>query len=667
MAIRKALILLTLPHLLSAFYLDPHQNGRDIQARPTSTLVDSPFVRWPTPLVQSSGDYREEAWLESHIGGPLYENQASLPRLPISEIKDTVNRLLPSTLPLAESEEEQESLLEACRQFPREAQILQERLVEYDTNECANASWLQHRWQTEGYLQVRNPLMEISYFLFVPDDKTLSSNDNMGITRAAGVLTALAESRKLICSGEMAAETIGSVPLCSTGFKYLFHSTRIPQPQQDKYHIYDPSVFNHVIVSCKGEFFKVDFVDNAGDPLPLSVLEHRLQQCVSLAEEAAGNPQMGYLTTADRDFWTSARQELLEMGGSVMKEALQTMESGAFVLCLDDSEPNTMTEAANVFWKGTNRWADKSFQIVCTANGKIGYVGEHSMLDAAPVIPLLKRIIKTTYKRLSQRQEGDIPDGNESNNDDTDGVTNIFAECWSSPTLNAKASELSNIAKEKHEKLASAYECQVLEFTGYGKKFIKGAGFVCHDLVQQALQLASYRMFGKQVGTYEAALTRTFLHGRTETARPVSPQSKAFVECMGLKPHDGNRKEKALLLKKAAAVHDEYQRVACDGRGVDRHLFGLSGMVRDGDIQPSLFSDPLFLRSKTWKLSTSSVIFLPGFGPSTEDGIAIGYRVEANSCQFTCTSRSDNNAVKPFCELLHEALTEIGNLLRDEK
>ena len=334
MTIRIAFILLTVPHLLSAFYLDP-QSGRQksIPARPTfeATLVESPFVPWPTPLVQSNGDYREEAWLESYIGGLLYESQASLPHLPIPDIKDTVDRLLTSALPLAESEEERESLLEACRKFPQEAEILQERLIEYNAKECANASWLQHRWQTEGYLQVRNPLMEISYFLFVPDDKTLSTDENVGITRAAAVLTALAESRKLICSGAMPAESVGEQPLCSTGFKYLFHSTRIPQPHQDKYHIYDPSLFNHVIVACKGEFFKVDFVDTAGDPLPLSVLEQRLQQCVSLAEKSAGNPQMGYLTTADREFWTSSRQELLEMGGSVMKEALQTMESGAFV------------------------------------------------------------------------------------------------------------------------------------------------------------------------------------------------------------------------------------------------------------------------------------------------------------------------------------------------
>jgi len=659
------------PYTTSAFYLDP--NGAKIVS-PPETATKAPFAPWPQPLVESHGDYRDEAWLESHIGGPLYEKQSSLPHLPINSLEDTVKRFLPSALPLAKNEEEKATLLEACETFPTEAKILQERLIEYNEKECSSASWLQHWWQTQGYLQVRNSLIEVSYFLFIPDDSSLEApSENMGIARAAAALTAMAESRKLICSGSMPYEHISQHPLCSTGFKYLFHSTRIPQSNQDAYYLYDPSIVDHVVVACKGEFFKVKFVDDAGDPLSLQVLEQRLQQCVDLAATAAAaqekNPQMGWLTSTDRDFWTEARQELLDIGGISMKEALQTLESGAFVLCLDEEEPTTMTEAANIFWKGSgNRWFDKSLQLVCTANGKMAYVGEHSMLDAAPVIPLIKRIIKTTHHRLNKKQQEE-QENMPSDDDDTAGVTNIFQECWSSPELTETATKLTDIAKKHYEKLASDYDCQVLEFKGYGKKFIKGAGFVCHDLMQQALQLASYRYFGEQVGTYEAALTRTFLHGRTETSRPVSPQSRAFCESMGLEPNnDDSREKKLALLKEAAAVHDENQNIACNGKGVDRHFYGLSNMMSDTtNAAPSLFSDPLFLKSKNWKLSTSSVIFTPGFGPSTVDGIAIGYRVEANQCTFTCTSRSENNAVGPFCKLLEHALTEIGDLLKQDE
>ena len=47
-----------------------------------------------------------------------------------------------------------------------------------------------------------------------------------------------------------------------------------------------------------------------------------------------------------------------------------------------------------------------------------------------------------------------------------------------------------------------------------------------------ALQLAYYRMYKKVVLTYESATTRLYYHGRTETIRPVSEHSVAFVKAM---------------------------------------------------------------------------------------------------------------------------------------
>ena len=141
-----------------------------------------PFPPWPQPCVESHGDYREDAWLESHIGGPLYEKQAELPHLPIPDITATIQRFLPTALPLASSKEEQDNLMKACQDFPQQAKILQERLIDYKEKSCQNASWLQHWWQTQGYLQVRNSLLEVSYFLFIPDDTSLSNCDTTTTT-----------------------------------------------------------------------------------------------------------------------------------------------------------------------------------------------------------------------------------------------------------------------------------------------------------------------------------------------------------------------------------------------------------------------------------------------------------------------------------------------------
>lgn len=101
---------------------------------------------WPVAMIESSGDYRKESFLEELVGGPLYENQKNMPRLPVPSIEDTIQRFLPTALPLARTEEEREELKDACRKFPEQAQGLQERLLRRRNEEYADSSWLQEWW-----------------------------------------------------------------------------------------------------------------------------------------------------------------------------------------------------------------------------------------------------------------------------------------------------------------------------------------------------------------------------------------------------------------------------------------------------------------------------------------------------------------------------------------
>ncbi len=67
-----------------------------------------------------------------------------------------------------------------------------------------------------------------------------------------------------------------------------------------------------------------------------------------------------------------------------------------------------------------------------------------------------------------------------------------------------------------------------------------------------ALQLAYYRMHHKVVLTYESATTRLYFKGRTETIRPVSDHSVAFIKAMD----DSNFSKEQVkdLLKKAITL-----------------------------------------------------------------------------------------------------------------
>lgn len=159
--------------------------------------------------------------------------------------------------------------------------------------------------------------------------------------------------------------------------------------------LYDPSANPHVVVSRKGQFFSMDLVDSTTQkPLPVDALEAGLQQCVDMADATPLDkyPQLGWLTSSHRDDWANARDVLLKSGGEPMADALQTLESGAILICLDDEAPVSKQESALLYLHGgradagetyspANRWFDKSIQLTVTKNAKAGFTGEHSLMD----------------------------------------------------------------------------------------------------------------------------------------------------------------------------------------------------------------------------------------------------------------------------------------------
>jgi hypothetical protein len=122
--------------------------------------------------------------------------------------------------------------------------------------------------------------------------------------------------------------------------------------------------------------------------------------------------------------------------------------------------------------------------------------------------------------------------------------------------------------------------------------------------VQLALQLAWYKDQNCFTAVYETALTRSFLHGRTETIRSYTQQARKFVEAVATK--QASKEESFYLLKEASRAHVTLIKKAVFGRGIDRHLLGLRMLMKPEESSP-LFSDPLFSLSQQWLLSTSGL------------------------------------------------------------
>lgn len=214
----------------------------------------------------------------------------------------------------------------------------------------------------------------------------------------------------------------------------------------------------------------------------------------------------------------------------------------------------------------------------------------------------------------------------------------------------------------------------VQSFQGYGSSYIKKSGFPPDGFVQVAMQLATYRLFGEQVASYEATQVRTFLHGRTEVTRGASTDCETFIKRLGLRPKydemkDGGAigKEKLQLLQKAVKTHSRNTSLAAKAQGVDRHLFGLSMMVQPNETAPTLFSNPVFHRSKRWRSSTSQLSHprfnIWGYGEVVPDGVGLAYAILPNSCVFTITALKTTGWTDKLSELMEESLLEMKRIV----
>jgi len=115
-------------------------------------------------------------------------------------------------------------------------------------------------------------------------------------------------------------------------------------------------------------------------------------------------------------------------------------------------------------------------------------------------------------------------------------------------------------------------ETEVLEYTGYGKNFITAMGFSPDAFVQMAFQAAYYGLYGRVEPTYEPAMTKMFLHGRTEAVFTVSQESLDFVRTFW---GEVSPAIKVNALRKACDKHVQTTKLCSQGKGHHRHLYAL--------------------------------------------------------------------------------------------
>lgn len=110
-----------------------------------------------------------------------------------------------------------------------------------------------------------------------------------------------------------------------------------------------------------------------------------------------------------------------------------------------------------------------------------------------------------------------------------------------------------DLAIKTVKNLIADIDLSILVHNKYGKGFMKKCRLSPDAYLQMALQLAYYRDAGRFSLTYEASMTRLFREGRTETVRPCTIESAAWVKAM-----DNNKislEERVKLLNEACNRH----------------------------------------------------------------------------------------------------------------
>lgn len=538
----------------------------------------------------------------------------SLPRLPVPTLEETAKRYLKSVHPLL-SNSEFKNTEKAVEDFIQPGSIGQElqRRLQARREGPRHKNWIYEWWNDTAYLSYRDPIVPyVSYFYSHRDDRRRRNPAQ----RAAAITSAVLEFKIQVDNRSLEPEYMRRLPISMESYQWMFNTCRVPGEKVDYPIKYSHKDHNYIIVIRKNQFFKV-MHEVGGHQLNAVELEKQFRRIYDRAEKS---PAVGALTTENRDVWASARSELLSAHPS-NATTLETIQASSFVVCLDDAAPVTLEERAHQYWHGDgcNRWFDKPLQFIVNDNGTSGFVGEHSMMDGTPTHRLndyINMLIFTNKLDLTDRStRSDLPEP----------IALKFI-------IGAEIEQAIARAVINHRSIIGQHELKVQAFQGYGKGLIKKFKCSPDAYVQMIIQLAYHKMYGVNRPTYESAATRRFQQGRTETCRSVSDESIAFCNAMADPEVSPERCVKAL--REAIDAHVKYITDASDGKGVDRHLFGLKKCLKEGEEIPALYKDRAYGYSSTWYLSTSQLSseYFNGYGWSqvVDEGFGIAYMINEN-------------------------------------
>lgn len=675
-------------------------------------------------------------------GGITFSGQDKLPKLPIPDLEATCRRYIESLRPLQSPREQAETQYAIDEFLKGDGHDLQEKLKQYAQGKT---SYIEQFWY-DSYLNFDNPVvLNLNPFFLLEDDPTPARNNQ--VTRAASLVASSLEFVRAVRKEELPPDKVKGTPLCMYQFSRLFGTARVPT--EDGCQIEQDPESKHIVIMCHGQFYWFDVLDDNSDLImterDISInLQTIIDDATQTPIQEAAKGALGVLSTENRKVWSGLRDILTREPTSNNADSLSIVDSALFVLCLDYTESadaaalcQNMLCGTNEVEKGvqigtcTNRWYDK-LQIIVCKNGSAGINFEHTGVDGHTVLRFASDVYTDTILRFARTINGQAPSLWASTSPDpSKRDPESFGDVNTTPRklewdMIPELSVAVRFAETRLADLIQQNEFQCLDFGHYGKNFITSMGFSPDAFVQMAFQAAYYGLYGRVESTYEPAMTKVYLHGRTEAIRTVSKESVDFVQAFW---SENPAEAKIEALKRACQKHVANTRQCLKAEGCDRHLYALlcvwqrsmddeldSGLSstgysspmngysergvnspigsptndsigsvdgvelkpsrergystnsrsRDQNPLPLIFADPGWDKLNNTILSTSNcgnpALRQFGFGPTSGDGFGIGYIIKEEGISICVSSKHRQTA--RFVDTLESYLLEIRRILR---
>ncbi|OHW96135.1 polyketide synthase protein [Colletotrichum incanum] len=536
-------------------------------------------------------------------------SRAQLEHLPPPDLESALDMLVDSRKGICSATELVETM-KAVADFKEVGGELRDALVSHP-----RANDLRHNYYEKVlHFERREPLQDHALFFLghLTDDAPIHSQAE----RAAIITLSALRFKYQLETGTLEQSSLNGSPLCMDTLRWLFHAAQ--EPGRDLDHMRKYGASNDIVVMRRGHLFLVTVHHNDG----FAALASLFTEIIGQSEEPRAS--VSVLTSESRPTWAMLRQEI----GSIEPNdtGLTSIESAAFVVCLDDCAPINPSERVTALLLNdrhlTNRWLDKTLQFVVAANGVSSLVGLNSTLDGLSA--------KQLHQAITDEIMGHTRDfantAMEEHTNQQQATQSTFREiCFEIPVHISYAIHQQRLRNLNHYCVMGA--CR-RHLPALSRVFLGTHRLRSKGTVLMAILLATRLFYGHLEPVWETVTLGKYAQGRIDWLQTVTTDVAKWIEAVVEQgPNQPNSQSSSNLLaglRAAVAKHTQSVRQVADGRGFVEPLYALLSVAEEREQEiPPLFKTAGWMssdRNATPKLVKTDCLGSGGWLPMQEGG-----------------------------------------------